>query len=127
MKINRNNEYVCVENYNQDGNFFKGHRKLSGVFALDYAIRKLEHKRIFLFGYDFGVVNGKTHFYDEPRHGGIGKSKAYLDSDGNVLPAVKDFDNFKDCGKQIIIVGKSNIASFPKIEYAGFYRWIKGD
>lgn len=121
--INRNREYVLVEKYEPKGNMFRGQRKLSGVFALDYAIRKLNYEMIFLFGYDFGVVDGKTHFYDDPKHSGINKSGAYLNGNNNPLGAIHDFENFMS--HKIIIVGKSNIHCFPRIDYSGFANWIK--
>jgi CRISPR/Cas system-associated protein Cas7 (RAMP superfamily) len=73
-----------------------------------------------LLGYDFGVVAGKTHFYDQPAHSGVGKARAYLDDRGNVLPAISDFDHFKD--RPIFLVGESNIKSLPLISYRDFIK-----
>lgn len=119
--VNRNREYTITKTFTADDKLFCGARKLSGVFALSYATRKLNYDTIYLFGFDFGMVNGKTHFYDDIKHSGIGKYQAYLEDNGNLLSAVDDFNRFKNyC---IYIVGESNIRTFPKITYDIF---IKG-
>lgn len=103
--------------------FFTGKRNLSGVFALDYAIKKLNYDNVYLFGFDFGLINGQTHFYDNIDHSGIGKDRAYIDKNGKVLEAVNDFDYFK--GGNIRIVGESNVMTFKKIKYKIFLEEIK--
>jgi hypothetical protein len=102
--------------------YYCGSRKLSGVFALSWTLRAIRPERVFLFGYDFGPVGGRTHFYDEPKHSGMGKERAYMEG-GKVLPAVQDFDNFKGMA-EIYIVGPTNITSFPVIPYGGFLERI---
>ena len=122
--INRNRELKSTKNIANanDDILFTGHRNLSGVFALSYATKYLNYDKIYLFGYDFGTIKGKTHFYNNIMHSGIGKDRAYLDREGKILPAIKDFDNFK--GYNITIVGDSNIDSFEKITYKEFKRRI---
>jgi hypothetical protein len=121
--LNRNNEYEITKDFQPD-KFFCGQRRLSGIFALSYAtIRLTEYDEFFLFGFDFGPINGKTHFYTDIDHAGIDKISAYLDINGQVLPAINDFDRFKNY--KISIVGESNIESFPKISYAEFLERLK--
>lgn len=97
---------------------FCGQRKLSGVAAISWAIKNLNPEQIFLFGYDFGQFYGRTHFYDHPKHSGLGKVSAYQDNDGNILPAVKDFEHFKE--REIYIFGDSNITCFQRTDYRAF-------
>lgn len=122
--IQKDREFKTVKNaFNCDTNvLYTGKQKLSGVFALDYATQYLKYDKYFLFGYDFGFVDGKSHFYNID-HSGNGKSGAYYDKEGNVLEAVNDFDYFKDY--DIKIVGESNIKSFDKIKYKEFKEIIK--
>ena len=116
--INRNREYVTTKKFHREGNLYSGSRTLSGVFALSYVTRKMYYEKIFLFGYDFGIIDGQTHFYNNIKHSGLGKARAYHDPNGQILEAVKDFDNFKEY--PIYVIGKSHIESFPKISYEEF-------
>ena len=122
--INRHNELEIAKKWTLDA-FFCGQRRLSGVFALSYALSRLNgiYDRFFLLGYDFGPIDGKTHFYDAPQHPGLGKESAYLDDSKNVLPAVDDFVFFEK--RNIFIVGESNINAFPKLEYNEFLERLK--
>lgn len=123
--VNRNKEHVTVKEYHEEGNLYCGSRKLSGMFALSYAHRVLKCEKIYLFGFDFGLIDGKTHFYDDVRHSGIGKDRAYLDEHGNVLDAVNDFLVYRD--HDIFIIGESNINCFNKINYEVFKNDINSD
>jgi hypothetical protein len=118
--INRNREYTRTKKIQEacKDKLFTGRRNLSGMFALSYAVEYLKSDKIYLFGYDFGVVNGKTHFYDNIQHSGINKDRAYLDKDKKVLPEVEDFNYFRNY--DISIVGDSNIKSFKIISYSEF-------
>lgn len=117
MIIGQQGSCVVDKTFNPDGNLFCGKKKLSGIFALDYALRILKRTMIFLFGYDYGFIDGKSHFYDNIEHSGIKKSRAYYDAEGNI-DGVGDFDNF--VGASVFIVGQSNIKCFPKIKYYQF-------
>lgn len=122
--INRQNELEIAKKWTLN-TFFCGQRRLSGVFALSYALSRLNgiYDRFYLLGYDFGPVDGKTHFYDEPQHPGMGKESAYLDGEKKVLQAVDDFTFFEQ--KNIFVVGESNINAFPKLEYNEFLERLK--
>ena len=121
--INRNNEMVITREFRSDA-FFCGQRRLSGIFAISYATKRLiDYRRIFLLGYDFGPIDGRTHFYDGINHSGVDKIRAYLDMQGNVLPALRDFDYFDKF--DISIVGQSHIKSFPIITYGEFLHHLE--
>jgi len=122
--INRNCELPTSKIWVEDA-FYCGSRRLSGVFALSYATQRLlpRYDGICLLGYDFGPIDGKTHFYDAPVHPGIGKDSSYLDAEKKILPAVDDFAHFEQ--NNIYLVGESNIKHFPQIEYSEFLKRIK--
>jgi hypothetical protein len=119
VMVNRENE-LAVSRAWKEGEYFAGGRKLSGVFALDWALKSLAPERVFLFGYDFGPIDGKTHFYDEPLHSGVGKERAYIGPDGLPFPAVNDFERFKGRGAEIYVIGPTNITAFHVLTYGGF-------
>ena len=119
--INRDRECPMSKAFRDDV-FFCGARKLSGVFALSYATRKLNYNTIYLFGFDFGVVAGKTHFYDSINHSGIGKGRAYMDEKGETLGAANDFDYFT---QSIFTVGETNITAFKNINYSLFKLYLR--
>lgn len=123
--INRKRKYETTKEICQASKekLFTGQRKLSGMFALSYATQHLNYDKIYLFGFDFGVVDDKTHYYDNIQHSGINKDRAYLDKDKQVLKCVYEFDYYKNYN--ISIVGKSNVVAFKQIDYKTFLKEVK--
>lgn len=113
--------------------------QLTGLFTLTLCIM-LGFKEIYLLGFDFGEVDGKTHFYqeDNPENQIIGINKygkktisgLGKDKNGNYKTSCYGsnpnnwFDVYKPELKNINIytVGlESKINTFPKISYTEFY------
>lgn len=118
---------------------------LCGVFALSVAIN-LGYKEIFLLGYDFGAINGITHFYHDDinleerdcnhqlKYRGVGFRD---DGHGNKIHRTSNyenksekyftpFENYKDVS--IINVGvDSRLQQFPKIDYGEFYSHLENN
>lgn len=108
-----------------DDVFFVGQHKFSGFYGVNYATKKLKYDTIYLLGFDHGVVDGKTHFYDNIDHSGIGKTRAFVDCPGVTKNIIDDWDYLKDYN--IKIVGDSKIKTFDKISYKSFLKGIKND
>lgn len=125
--INRNRELQITKDIQiaDENRLFVSKRNLSGVFALSYAVHKLHCDNVYLFGYDFGPINGETHFYNNIEHSGIGKDRAYLNKDGSVLAEVNDFEYFKKFN--ISIVGESNIKILEHVSYKQFKKEISNN
>jgi len=135
-----NNEYQGIKSWKNG--FYSG--VLCGCFALTLAIC-LGFKEIYLLGYDFGEINGKTHFYQKEdlkdQKIGIIKEKGSVDrcgigkdKKGNYRTgvynnnAIKYFEPYKEVSKEIKIFNvsvNSRINIFPKITYEEFYQKLK--
>ena len=100
-------------------NLYSGSRNLSGNFALSFVCKKTDYTEIFLFGFDFGTQDGKTHFYDTA-HNGQARTQAYLEKDKSVCNAVNEYTYYNQFGKNIYLVGNSKITAFKNINYAEF-------
>lgn len=73
---------------------------------------------IFLLGFDFGSIDGKTHYHNHKNHNGIGNLKAYAGKKSTV-----QFGFFAKEPQLTIynVSPKSNLTDFKKINYNEFY------
>jgi len=99
---------------------YKGEQGLSGIFALSYAIC-LGYSKIFLFGYDYGAINGQTHFYNDIKHRGLNNNSVYFNNSG-VREEIKAFDKFKKMGFIYNTSLESNIDVFSKIDFKKYVK-----
>jgi len=100
-----------------------GSNGLVGFFALSLAVRQFD--RIFILGYNYNVIDNKTHFYqDKIIHRGVGKTSVYLNKNGSVKKEVRDFEVYKNYNIYNVSL-KSNIQTFPKISWEEFFKMIK--
>jgi len=93
---------------------------LSGILALNLGIELLDEGEIFLLGYDFGMHQGLSHFYQgDIYHRGIAQSQYYTKSH-----AGRDFNQFEKEEKIKIynVSLESQIDTFSKISYDTFFK-----
>lgn len=96
--------------------------QLCGMFALSLAIYLIGEGEIYLLGYDFGKVSGKTHFYqDKLTHRGVGKTDYYSSE-----KSLGKFDCYKHLtGISIFNVSpESGLNQFTKIDYGTFFNLL---
>lgn len=119
---------------------------LCGCFGLTVGIA-LGFKEIYLLGYDFTEINGKTHFYEKDKleeqiiglikeddgslRCGIGKNSQgrYRTGIYNIEPKLF-FNAYLSISKEVKIFNvspDSKISTFPKISYEDFYRKLDED
>jgi hypothetical protein len=108
-----------------DKKLYIGRMGLSGFFALHLAVKE-EPDNIFLLGYDFSAINGKTHYYQDThkvQSTGVGHPELYLKGD-KPKDEVKDWENFTSPNiksKIYNVSPQSAINAFPKITYQEFF------
>jgi hypothetical protein len=103
-----------------------GRMGLSGFFALSLAVKE-EPDNIFLLGYDFKDLNGKTHYYQgvltNIQSTGVGHPELYRNGN-QVKDEVRDWENFTSPNiksKIYNVSPESAIQCFPKIRYEEFF------
>jgi hypothetical protein len=107
---------------------FIGRMGLVGFFALSLATKE-KYDRIFLLGFDFGLIEGetKTHYYQDTivvKSTGINHPELYR-TNNNVIKQVEDFEIFlKESSKIYNVSTKSNIPYFEKINYTTFFNLL---
>lgn len=118
---------------------------LCGCFALTFGIA-LGFKEIYLLGYDFGEINGKTHFYEKDKlheqmlgvireddgsiRCGIGKDSRGKYRTGIYNNPPKQCFNVYRNEKETKIFNvslESKIETFPKISYKELYRRLESE
>lgn len=121
--------------------------QLTGLFSLTLAIA-LGFQDIYLLGFDFGEIDGKTHFYQESslkkqEVGKIIKEDGEIncgigrDKNGNFRTSCYSndkpedlFNVYKGALKNVNIYNvspDSKINTFPKISYETFYKHLKNE
>ena len=136
------NEYHGIESWEKG--FYSG--ILCGCYALTLGIA-LGFKEIYLLGYDFTEINGKTHFYEKDdlnnqeigiikeKNGtircGIGKdSRGYYRTGVYNNSSNNYFNVYKKSLKETKIYNvsqNSKITTFPKISYTDFYKNLSSE
>ncbi len=125
----KNSKYALIPEINlhettrnpneKDKKLYVGRMGLSGFFALSLAIKE-NPNNIFLLGYDFKSINGKTHYYQDThkvQSSGVGHPEIYV-KDGKPKDEVRDWENFLGSNIPIYNVSlESAIECFPKISY----------
>lgn len=90
---------------------FKGLQGLTGTFAISLALL-MRYKKIYLFGYDYGLLDGNVHYYEQ---GGCYQDYVYQDEDGSTRKEVSDYDKFLPYKHAIINTSlESKINTFHK-------------
>jgi len=119
------------EQYNEK--IYIGSNGLTGFFALSLACKE-KYDKIYLLGYDFGVVNQYnkdgtknkfTHYYQNKINvpsGGIGHPELYTTKDAKIT----DFEIYlKEPCKIYNVSPQSHITCFDRIDYITFYKLLK--
>jgi len=58
--------------------FYIGDKVLTGIFSLHIAAYLLDYRgSIYCLGFDGGAISGQTHYYEDIKHKGVGRTQVY--------------------------------------------------